>query len=161
MAKLILDTIWTINSTLSVIISFISIIISVILAFKVEKLKAELEIEKNKAILNDSKIRKAYEDFISSFVDSNNQDKNWEINDWIKSFTKSVLLFSWQNTIHAINKYKTSVNKNRNEQIDLAENILFAMRQDLWVSNKWIKHWDLIQFLVKSDISSILNNKKD
>ena len=149
----ILALIWMCISVASIIISFIQ-------ALKVERLKTRLEIEKNKAILNDSKIRKAYEDFVSCFIGFSVDEKLWDIDEWIKNFTKNSLLFSWENTIPAINKYKTSTNKNKNEKIYLAEDIFFAMRKDLWVSNKWMKHWDLIQFLVKWNISDILKDNK-
>ena len=108
-----------------IIISIVSMIISFIQSFKIERLKTKLEIEKNKAVLNDSKIRKAYEDFVSSIMNFNNQEKAWEIEEWIKNFTKNSLLFSWKNTIHAINKYKTSTPKNNKEEINLVENIIY------------------------------------
>ena len=158
--ELLLNATWTIVSILSVIISIASVIISTILAFRVERLKTELEIEKNKAILNDSKIREAYETFIYSFINFDDEKNIWKINEWIKIFTKNMLLFSWYDTIQAINKYKLNTNDDRIVRIWLAEDIFCAMRKDLWVSNHRINHWDLIQFLVKSDVSSILNNKK-
>ncbi len=160
LGKLIVDVGGLLLAAVSAIISIVSIIISVFQAIKVEKLKAKLEIEKNKAILNDSKIRQAYENFIYSMMNIDNKEKYWEIEEWIKNFTKNMLLFSEHNTIQAINKYKLNTNDDRIVRIWLAEDIFFAMRKDLWVSNDWIKHWDLIQFLVSWDISNILNGKK-
>lgn len=157
--KLIIEWINLVFTALWLIISITSIVIATVQAFKIERLKTELDIQKNKILLNDSKIRKAYEDFISSFINSSNDKNSWEIEETIKNFTKDTLLFSWESTIHAINKYKTSSPKNKNDKICLTENIFLAMRKDLWVNNSWIKHWDLTQFLVKWDISNILNNK--
>ncbi|MBQ7073861.1 hypothetical protein IJM86_02125 [bacterium] len=75
LGKLIVDVGGLLLAAVSAIISIVSIIISVFQAIKVEKLKAKLEIEKNKAILNDSKIRQAYENFIYSMMNIDNKEK--------------------------------------------------------------------------------------
>ena len=130
-------------------------------SFKVEKLKNKLEIEKNKVLLNDSKIRQAYESFISTFFTIIKMKENSieidadKINNTIDEFVKNMLLFSWPNTIKSIWKYKASFNLANRKKVLLMEKIILAMRKDLWVSNSRIKEFEIFQIFINSDIKTV------
>lgn len=145
------------------ILASISLIVTIIQAFKIEKYKNKLELQKSKDILNDWKLRNAYENFVSLIFEIyHNNWKNKSIEDWIDDFVKNMLLFSWPNTIKAINNYKTNKSSIESEKLLLIENIIMAMRKDLWASNKWLNDFDIIQLLINWNIKNYFksNQKK-
>lgn len=126
---------------------------------ELEKIKKELEIYKEKNILNDNTIRKAYEDFISlMFKILNKENKKLNINLEISKFLEKTIIFSWPKTIKAFWNYRKNANDNENILYNI-EKLLFSIREDLWVSNEWLEKFDILQTFIIEDLKKIETQK--
>ncbi len=121
---------------------------------EIEKLKAKLELEKDIDILNNKKYREGYQNYLN-LIFNDIEEKRWinmtKNEKWINDFMRVALLFAWPETIKAFWLYRKACWVNKNNLLYM-ESLLFSMRKDLWVSNDWLKEYDILQTLVIWDI---------
>ena len=131
---------------------------------EIEKLKTQLELQKNQKLLNDKKFREWYENFTNIFIKilkntvSKEEIDNSVYLERLYDFIETSLLFAWPNTIKSFWDYKKYANlwSNNNWEILLYIWRLFLnMRLDLWVDNKWIDENDILQTISNFDIKDL------
>ena len=125
---------------------------------KIEKIKKQLDIE----LLNDEKFRTWYQSFVDLTIDFLHKEKELgKIEQWIIDFMKVAILFAWPDTIKQFWEYRKVAGKQDNSKDILLymEKLLSCMREDLGVSNKWLKDYDLLQTLIVGDIKKALDSK--
>lgn len=127
---------------------------------EIEKLKAQIDLEKSQKLLNDEKFRKWYEDFISLMFDmtlENRKDKPTEVEKKMADFTKTSLLFAWPETIKSFWMYRKEAWSGETKDVLLYMDELIAkMRKDLWVGNDWLEVGDMLQTFVVGDVKKEL-----
>ncbi len=127
---------------------------------EIEKLKSKLELEKDKNMLNDKKFRQAYEDFICLLFDMLHQkktNKKIDVESWIVEFMKKTLLFAWPETLKTFWLYRKEAGSwNEKDIMIYTENLIFAMRKDLWVSNEKLEQYDILQTFIIWDIKKAI-----
>jgi len=125
---------------------------------KIEKIKKQLDIE----LLNDEKFRTWYQSFVDLTIDFLHKEKELgKTEQWIIDFMKVAILFAWPDTIKQFWEYRKVAGKQDNSKDILLymEKLLSCMREDLGVSNKWLKDYDLLQTLIVGDIKKALDSK--
>lgn len=125
---------------------------------KIEKIKKQLDIE----LLNDEKFRTWYQSFVDLTIDFLHKEKELgKTEQWIINFMKVAILFAWPGTIKQFWEYRKVAGKQDNSKDILLymEKLLSCMREDLGVSNKWLKDYDLLQTLIVGDIKKALDSK--
>lgn len=122
---------------------------------KVENLKQKLELEKSQKLLNDEKIRNSYNSFIELLFDlikKKEQVKPEEIDEKIVEFMKIALLFAWPKTVKSFWRYRKEWSKWTKDTFLYIEELIKSMRDDLWVSNKSINQYDILQVFIIWDV---------
>lgn len=135
---------------------------------EVEKLKAKLEFEKDKWLLNDKKFREAYNIFISSiikFIKSSKEKKNNDkiLNEAVNNiyeFIQIAILYSSSETIKSFWEYKrvSSWWENSIEVIKYMWKVLLCMRKDVWAENTNLDEFDILQTFVNWDVRKEFNS---
>lgn len=123
---------------------------------EIEKLKTQLELQKNQKLLNDKEFRKAYEIFINSIITVIETKKYNKIKNDMYNFLKIAILYAWPNTIKSFWKYKLSSSDikedNKKNILPLIWELFLEMRKDLWVSNEKIDELDILQTFINWNI---------
>lgn len=122
---------------------------------KVENLKQKLELEKTQKLLNDEKIRDSYNSFIWLLFDVVKKKEKVtpeEIDDKIVKFMKVALLFAWPETVKSFWKYRKEWWNWTKDIFLYMEDLIKSMRRDLWVSNKTINTYDILQVFIIWDV---------
>lgn len=128
-------------------------------SLEIERLKNQLELEKTQKLLNDEKFRKGYEEFIALLFSILNKDRKLDKTEqWIINFMKTSILFAWPETLKSFWWYRREAGTSNQKKIAFfIEELLFNMRKDLWVSNYWLKQYDILQTLIVGDAKKELS----
>lgn len=159
--------------TISDLIAWISLLVSILLAVytwynsnRLKKLESNLEIQKNKSLLNDKVNRDIFEKFIQSFIkllldkkEKNEKEKLKDEEELKKNMLdiKKFLLINWNWwLVREFNNFVLLTQKENKKDIDLyiaIDKLLKQFRLEIWVNNKWLKENDLLQLFVNEDIN--------
>lgn len=130
---------------------------------EIEELKSRLEKYKTQFIQNDSKIRWIYESFINTLFDLTSNPKNiGNLEGKMRDFMKTTMLFAGPKTIWAFwdfVKISNNPNKTNTELFTAVDNLILAMREDLWVENANLQQFQVLQIFIKENIQEVLNKE--
>ena len=166
MEEFIIKNWWTIIVLIWWIISFLwwiyEFIQKQIQWVEIEKLKSQLELQKNQKLLNDKEFRKAYQLFISSLMNILKTKKYNNLKSDMYDFVKIAILYAWPNTIKSFWNYRKLSNDinedNKKYILPLIWKLFLEMRKDLWVSNEKIDELDILQTFIIWNIRKELND---
>jgi len=164
--------------TTSDLIAWISLLVSVWLACytwynsnRLKKLESNLEIQKNKSLLNDKINREIFEKFIQSFIkllfdkkEKTEKEKQKDESELNKNMIdiKKFLLINWNWVlVREFNNFillTQKENKSEDEIYVAIDKLLKQFRVEIGVNNKWLKENDLLQLFVNEDINLKLKN---
>ena len=158
MEKFIIENWWSIIVLIWGIISFLWWVLQFYSKQKqwieIEKLKTQLELQKNQKLLNDKEFRKAYELFLGSLLTVMETKKYNNLKKDMYNFVKIAILYSWPNTIRAFWNYRTNSwdEWDKKNILIWVGKLFLEMRKDLWVSNLNIDEFDVLQTFINEDI---------
>ncbi len=159
--------------TTSDFVAWVSLLISIWLTFynwynsnRLKTLESNLEIQKNKSLLNDKKNRETFQTLIQSFINlmfpdngKNEKDRKKDEESLKKDMieVKKFLLINWSwglvknfNDFILITQRKDKTNK---EMYNSFDKLLKKFREEIWVKNNWLKENDLLQLFVNEKIN--------
>lgn len=128
---------------------------------KLKILENDLDIQKNKWLLNDKKSREIFENFIQMYISMLNfENKNKKINLKDMINIKKLLFIYWNwKIINSFNDFILCTQSETDNNVDLFnkfDNFVRLFREDIWVSNKDLKKNWLIQLFTTWDINNSL-----
>ncbi len=133
---------------------------------RLKKLEADLEIQKNKSLINDKKNREVFEKFVNTYVNMLFANKNktnipTQTLEEIMIEIKQVILMngSWK-IVTALNVFTQTSQKEWAPNKDLwtaFDNFFRLFREEIWVDNAGLEKFWLLQLLVKDNISEHLS----
>lgn len=148
------------------VMSLLALIISILLATynwynsnRLKRLEWQLDIQKNKSVLNDKRNREIFDNFIELYVDILFNNKNIKDKNIEKSMlvVKKLLLINWSwklikefNNFMFLSQMEIMDNK---KTFNSFERLIRIFREDIWVNNDWLEKLELLNVFVKWKIN--------
>jgi len=166
--------------TMTDFIAVVSLLISIWLAIynwynsnRLKKLESNLEIQKNKSLLNDKRSREAFDNFIELYIELLfNKKSNGNLNekDKIKKEKeqtekiekimlelKKIIFINWDwEIVNEFNNFMLiSKTKDTKKLFESFEKLVRLFRKNIWVNNDWLKKFSILQIFINEDVNNI------
>lgn len=160
---------------LTILLSWFSLLVSILLAIytwynnlRLKKLENDLDIKKNKTLLNDKRSREIFDDFIDVFLSYLSIPWTKKINDHkIKEIlikVKKLVLIYWSGRlISSFNNFQKVSNSDIEGDsyvlnlYNALDDLLVALRSEIWVDNNNLEKYWVIQLFVTDNINNEIN----
>lgn len=158
---------------MEILIASLSLLVSIWLAVyawynnhRVKKLENDLDIQKNKSLLNDKKTREVFEKFIQLYMDMLFNKKSIKSNEIEKVMIdiKKTLLINWSwKLVNEFNDFilfskQETINENwiNLDMFNSFEKFTRLFRTEIWVNNKWLSKYSILQLFLREDVNTII-----